>query len=89
MKTIKSIGLTILFGLVLLGFHFTKTQAQVANSGRDKAYDETKLSKATFAGGCFGARNQILKKSRAWLKRYPDIRGERKKIPLMRKYPRE
>jgi peptide methionine sulfoxide reductase msrA/msrB len=53
MKTIFLIGLTILAGLVLLGFQYTKTQAQVENSGKDKAYDETKLNKATFAGGCF------------------------------------
>ena len=53
MKTIFIIGLTILIGLVLLGFQYTKTQAQVADSGKDKTYDETKLDKATFAGGCF------------------------------------
>jgi len=53
MKTIYIIGLVILFGLVLLGFQYTKTQAQVTNSGKEKAYDETKLARATFAGGCF------------------------------------
>jgi peptide methionine sulfoxide reductase msrA/msrB len=53
MKTIFFIGLTILIGLALLGFQYTKTQAQVATSGKDKTYDETKLDKATFAGGCF------------------------------------
>jgi peptide methionine sulfoxide reductase msrA/msrB len=53
MKTIFFIGLTILIGLVLLGFHYTKIQAQTENAGKDKTYDETKLNKATFAGGCF------------------------------------
>jgi peptide methionine sulfoxide reductase msrA/msrB len=53
MKTIVIIGLAILTGLVLFGFQYTKTRAQVADSGNNKAYDETKLSKATFAGGCF------------------------------------
>jgi peptide methionine sulfoxide reductase msrA/msrB len=53
MKTIFIIGLTILIGLVLLGFQYAKTQAQVENAGKDKKYDKTKLNKATFAGGCF------------------------------------
>ena len=53
MKTNLIIGLTILFGLVLLGFQYTKTQAQFENAGKTKTYDETKLEKATFAGGCF------------------------------------
>jgi peptide methionine sulfoxide reductase msrA/msrB len=53
MKTIFIIGLTILIGLVLLGFQYTKIQAQTENVAKDKTYDETKLNKATFAGGCF------------------------------------
>jgi peptide methionine sulfoxide reductase msrA/msrB len=53
MKTSFIIGLAILTGLVLFGFKYTKTRAQVADSGKKKAYDATKLSKATFAGGCF------------------------------------
>lgn len=53
MKTIFIMGLTILTGLVLLGFQYTKIQAQTGNVAKDKIYEETKLNKATFAGGCF------------------------------------
>jgi hypothetical protein len=61
MKTIFIIGLTILIGLVLLGFQYAKTQAQVENAGKDKKYDKTKLNKATFAGGCFWCTESDLK----------------------------
>ena len=43
MKTIYFIGLTILMGLVLLGFQYTKTQEQVENSGKNDIYDERKM----------------------------------------------
>ena len=46
MKIIFIVGLTILIGLVLLGFQYTKTQAQVENAGKASTYDETKLKKA-------------------------------------------
>jgi peptide methionine sulfoxide reductase msrA/msrB len=47
------VGLTILIGLVLLGFQYTKTQEQVENTGKNETRDKKKLERATFAGGCF------------------------------------
>jgi peptide methionine sulfoxide reductase msrA/msrB len=53
MKTIFFVGLTILMGLVLLGFQYTKNQEQIENTGKNDTYNEEKLERATFAGGCF------------------------------------
>jgi peptide methionine sulfoxide reductase msrA/msrB len=53
MKTIIIIGITLIIGLVLLGFQYSKSQTQVGMSEMEKTYDDKKLSKATFAGGCF------------------------------------
>ncbi|UCE55218.1 MAG: peptide-methionine (R)-S-oxide reductase MsrB [Desulfobacterales bacterium] len=53
MKTIIIIGITLIIGLVLLGFQYSKSQTQVGMSEMETTYDDKKLSKATFAGGCF------------------------------------
>jgi peptide methionine sulfoxide reductase msrA/msrB len=53
MKMISWIGLTILIGLVLLGFLYTRTQAEDDSVANSKTYNGKKLKTATFAGGCF------------------------------------
>ena len=53
MKTIIIIGITILIGIVLFGFQYTKNQNQVEAMETEKKYNDKGLSKATFAGGCF------------------------------------
>ena len=53
MKTIVIFGITILIGIVLLGFQDTKNQKQAEAGEIDEKYDDKNLNKATFAGGCF------------------------------------
>lgn len=53
MKTIIIIGITLIIGLVLFGFQYSKSQKQTGMSKMETTYDEKKLSRATFAGGCF------------------------------------
>jgi peptide methionine sulfoxide reductase msrA/msrB len=53
MKIITIIGITLVIGLVLFGFQNSKNQTQAGMNTMQKTYDESKLSKATFAGGCF------------------------------------
>jgi len=53
MKIIIIIGITILIGIVLFGFEYTKNPNQVEAMEMEKKYNDKGLSKATFAGGCF------------------------------------
>ena len=65
MKTIYIFGITILIGIILFGFQHIKNQKQAEAMEMDKKYDNKNFHQATFAGGVFGARNRILKKSTA------------------------
>ncbi len=53
MKTIVKIGITILIGLILLGFQYSNNQEKRESMLMHKKYKEENLKKATFAGGCF------------------------------------
>jgi peptide methionine sulfoxide reductase msrA/msrB len=53
MKTIIKIGITILMGLLLLGFQYSNNKEKGKSTLVPKKDNQKNLKKATFAGGCF------------------------------------
>jgi peptide methionine sulfoxide reductase msrA/msrB len=53
MRTSIIIGIAIILVLVLFGVQYSVSQKQAGMSEMEKTYDEKKLNRATFAGGCF------------------------------------
>ena len=53
MKAIYIFGITILIGIILFGFQYTKNQRQAEAMEMEKKYDAKNFHQATFVGGCF------------------------------------